>query len=38
MTNLQDTLNSLDITAINRVPAHTRWRAYENIAQALACE
>jgi len=38
MTNLQDTLNSLDITAINRVPPHTRWRAYENIAQALACE
>ena len=38
MTNLQDTLNSLDITALNRVPAHTRWRAYENSTQALACE
>jgi beta-galactosidase len=28
----------MDITSINRVPAHTRWRAYENEKQALTCE
>ncbi|MCL2421602.1 MAG: hypothetical protein FWD03_07080, partial [Defluviitaleaceae bacterium] len=38
MVNLQTTLNSLDITSLNRVPAHTRWRAYENSTQALSCE
>ena len=32
------TLPGLDYTALNRIPAHTRWRAYENEAQALACE
>ena len=35
---LKQILNSLDVTAINRIDAHTRWRAYENEAQAVAYE
>ncbi|MCL2500749.1 MAG: DUF4981 domain-containing protein [Defluviitaleaceae bacterium] len=31
-------MQTLDYTALNRQPAHTRWRAYESEAQALACE
>jgi len=35
---LTSILNGLDITALNRATSHTRWRAYENEAQALSCE
>jgi beta-galactosidase len=31
-------MQTLDYTALNRLPAHSRWRAYESEAQALACE
>ncbi|MCL2603487.1 MAG: DUF4981 domain-containing protein [Defluviitaleaceae bacterium] len=31
-------MQTLDYTALNRQPAHSRWRAYESEAQALACE
>jgi len=31
-------LHKLEISSLNRVPAHTRWRAYESEAQALAAE
>jgi len=36
--SLSSVLNGLDITAINRVPAHSRWKAYENTQQALQGE
>ena len=29
-------IECLDITALNREPAHSPWRAYENEQQALA--
>ena len=38
MLDLQSALTGLDISAVNRVPAHTRWRAYENSSQALSYE
>jgi beta-galactosidase len=31
-------MQTLDYTALNRLPAHTRWRVYESEAQALANE